>query len=139
LHSIHFLWEDFMIPTYTILYVSDVAKSLAFYSDLFGREPGVNTPGFGMFALENGQVWALWQLDAVIPASNAAPGGAEHAIPVASREALETLTTAWKSAGVPVILEPTEMDFGYCIVGLDPDGHRLRPFVPAPQTVAAQG
>lgn len=128
-----------MQPTYTILYVSDVEKSLAFYTDLFGQEPRIATPGFGLIAFENSQVWALWQLEHVLPSATAAAGGAEYAIPVASREALEALLTTWTTAGVPVIQQPTEMDFGYCIVGLDPDGHRLRAFVPAAQTVAAQG
>lgn len=128
-----------MQPTYTILYVSDVLKSIAFYSDLFGLEPRLATPGFGMIVFENNQVWALWQRDAVVPSVSAAPGGDEHSIPVESRKALEALLSKWQAAGVPVIQEPTEMDFGYCIVGLDPDGNRLRPFVPAAQTVAAQG
>jgi hypothetical protein len=30
-----------------------------------------------------------------------------------------------------------DLDFGYTFTALDPDGHRLRPFVPAPETAAA--
>ena len=35
--------------------------------------------------------------------------------------------------GLKVIQEPTDMDFGFTFVVEDPDGHRLRPFVPAPR------
>jgi hypothetical protein len=34
---------------------------------------------------------------------------------------------------VSIIQEPTDMDFGRTFVGLDPDGHRVRVFAPAPE------
>lgn len=126
-----------MEPIYTILYVADVPKSVAFYRDLFDKEPVHASPGFGLFTLENGTAWALWQRDEVEPAVSAQPGAAEYCFAIDSREALETLAAAWKGQGIPVVQEPVDLDFGYTFTALDPDGHRLRPFVPAPETAAA--
>jgi predicted enzyme related to lactoylglutathione lyase len=37
----------------------------------------------------------------------------------------------WQSFGARIAQPPTRMDFGFTGVALDPDGHRLRVFVPA--------
>lgn len=127
-----------MEPIYTILYVSDVQKSLAFYRSLFALEPVESSPGFAMFVLKSGLVWGLWQRDNVDPSVSVSGGGAEYCIRVESKEALDSLAEEWRDLGVSIAQEPTVMDFGYTFVGLDPDGHRLRPMAPAPHTVAAQ-
>ena len=36
----------------------------------------------------------------------------------------------WKQRGLPILQEPVQMDFGHTFVAADPDGHRLRVFVP---------
>ena len=36
----------------------------------------------------------------------------------------------WKDQGIPILQEPTSMDFGFTFLALDPDGHRLRIFAP---------
>lgn len=127
-----------MEPTYTILYVANVDRSVAFYRDVFGAEPVEHQPGFGMFVLTPGRAWGLWQRDAVEPAASSVVGGAEYCLPVGSREELDALAAAWRERGIPIEQEPTEMDFGYTFVALDPDGHRLRPMAPASHTEAGR-
>ncbi|HYJ12263.1 MAG TPA: VOC family protein [Thermomicrobiales bacterium] len=127
-----------MEPTYTILYVADVPRSVAFYRDLFGVEPVQDLPTFGMFVQSPGRAWGLWQREAVKPAVDAPAGGAEYCLPVESREEIDTLAASWRERGIPIVQEPTEMDFGYTFVALDPDGHRLRPMAPASHTEAAR-
>jgi catechol 2,3-dioxygenase-like lactoylglutathione lyase family enzyme len=130
--------ECFMEPTYTILYVADVDRSVAFYRDVFGAEPVEHQTGFGMFVLGPGRAWGLWQRETVKPATSDVVGGAEYCLPVGSREELDALADAWRERGIPIEQEPMEMDFGYTFVGLDPDGHRLRPMAPASHTEAAR-
>ncbi len=127
-----------MEPTYTILYVADVARSVAFYREVFGVEPVEQQPTFGMFVQTPGRAWGLWQRDQVKPAATESVGGAEYCISVGSREELDTLVAQWRERGIPIAQEPTEMDFGYTFVALDPDGHRIRPMAPAQHTEAAR-
>lgn len=127
-----------MEPTYTILYVTDVPRSIAFYRDILGVEPVEDHPTFGMFVQTPGRAWGLWQRDQVKPSVTEAAGGAEYCLPVGSHEEIDTLAAAWRERGIPIVQEPTEMDFGYTFVALDPDGHRLRPMAPASHTEAAR-
>jgi catechol 2,3-dioxygenase-like lactoylglutathione lyase family enzyme len=127
-----------MEATYTILYVDDVDRSVAFYREVFGVDPVEHQPAFGMFVQTPGRAWGLWQRDAVKPAVTESGGGAEYCLPVESREEIDTLAAAWRERGIPLLQEPTEMDFGYTFVALDPDGHRLRPMAPASHTEAAR-
>jgi hypothetical protein len=67
----------------------------------------------------------------VAPAATAAAGSSEIVMPVADRAALQALLADWRDRKIPIAQEPTQMDFGYTFVALDPDGHRLRVLVPA--------
>jgi catechol 2,3-dioxygenase-like lactoylglutathione lyase family enzyme len=127
-----------MEPTYTILYVADVDRSVAFYREVFEGEPVEHQPGFGMFVSAPGRAWGLWQRESVKPATADVVGGAEYCLRVGSREELDALAATWRERGYPIEQEPTEMDFGYTFVALDPDGHRLRPMAPASHTEAAR-
>ena len=80
----------------------------------------------------------LWSRHGVEPAPSAAGGGSEIGIAVDNPAAVDATCAAWKARGVSIAQEPTEMDFGRTFVGLDPDGHRLRVFAPAPEEGAAQ-
>lgn len=66
----------------------------------------------------------------VEPAATAAGGGGEIAFSVSSRDVVGNLFTDWTQRGLVIEQEPTDMDFGYTFVALDPDGHRLRVFAP---------
>ena len=39
----------------------------------------------------------------------------------------------WLARGLTLIQAPTRMEFGYTCMALDPDGHRLRLYCPAPE------
>ena len=119
-------------PNFILLYVDSPKASGDFYTSLLGREPVETSPTFVMFALGGGLMLGLWSRHTVKPAPVATGGGSEVGIAVGNAAAVDTTCTAWKAHGVSIIQEPTEMDFGRTFVGLDPDGHRVRVFAPAP-------
>jgi predicted DNA-binding transcriptional regulator YafY len=47
------------------------------------------------------------------------------------RQAIRSEHADWSRRGLKIAQPPTDMDFGRTFVALDPDGHRLRVFVPA--------
>jgi len=117
-------------PNQILNYVADPPKSAALYARIFGREPLQGTPGFAMFALENGTIFALWARKDVQPRATL-PGGTEIGFPVADDAAVERTHQDWMKLGLHIIQPPVRMPFGYTFTAADPDGHRLRVFVPA--------
>lgn len=117
-------------PNFVILYVDSPAASANFYEKLLGNKPVEASPTFALFALQSGLMLGLWSKHTVEPAAMAAGGGAELAFALDNRHELGELYAKWKSQELPIIQEPTLMDFGHTFVALDPDGHRLRAFVP---------
>ena len=73
----------------------------------------------------------LWSLNSVEPAATALPGASEVAFTGGNVAAVELVFTDWKKRGLTILQEPVRMDFGTTFVATDPDGHRLRVFVPA--------
>jgi catechol 2,3-dioxygenase-like lactoylglutathione lyase family enzyme len=120
-------------PTYVILYVKDASASAAFYGDLLGSAPVEASPNFSMFVLSSGIKLGLWAQHDVAPAVTAPPGGAELAIAMADADAVRTAHADFSRRKLPIAQEPTAAEFGYTFVALDPDGHRLRVFAPAPR------
>ncbi len=120
-----------MEPNFLILYVSDMAKSVAFYTDVIGHPPVNAADTFTTFALSSGVMFALWQRDDVEPAATT-PGGVEVCLPAESAAEVDAVAATWRERGVPIDQEPVQMGFGYTFVGQDPDGHRLRVFFTAP-------
>lgn len=53
-------------------------------------------------------------------------GGSELSLSDVGRDDVDRIYARWRELGVPMMLEPTELDFGYTFVAVDPDGHRLR-------------
>ena len=117
-------------PSYILLYVESAAASAAFYGDLFGRPPVESSPGFALFVLGSGVKLGLWTRHTVEPVATGT-GGGEIAIAVADMDTLHTVYADWVRRALPIAQPPTDMDFGRTFVALDPDGHRLRVFVPA--------
>jgi predicted enzyme related to lactoylglutathione lyase len=117
-------------PNFILLYVDSPAASAAFYADLLGRAPVESSPAFAMFALASGVMLGLWARRTVEPAASGT-GGAEIAFTAADADALDAAHSDWRGRGMRIVQPPTRMDFGYTFVALDPDGHRLRVFVPA--------
>ena len=118
-------------PNFVLVYVDSPAASGDFYRALLGRDPVEASPTFVLFALDSGLMLGLWSRHSVQPAASAAGGGAELAFPVAAPQAVDEAHARWQALGVPILLAPTDMEFGRSFVGVDPDGHRLRVFAPA--------
>lgn len=117
-------------PNQILNYVADPPRSAALYSRILGRDPIQATPGFAMFALENGTILALWARNDVQPRATL-PGGSELGFPVPDDAAVDRLHHEWIGLGLHIIQQPVRMPFGYTFTAADPDGHRLRVFVPA--------
>ncbi|CAN7351486.1 VOC family protein [Caballeronia sp. LjRoot31] len=118
-------------PNFIILYVDNPSVSANFYAGLLGKTPVESSPAFAMFILESGLKLGLWSRHTVEPAATAAPGGGELAFPVKDSDSVHSLFADWVRRGLEIIQRPTEMDFGFTFVALDPDGHRLRVFTPS--------
>jgi catechol 2,3-dioxygenase-like lactoylglutathione lyase family enzyme len=118
-------------PNFVILYVDSPPASAAFYADLLGRPPVESSPTFAMFALESGVMLGLWARHTVQPAPTSPTGSGELAFSVDDADAVHSTHADWRKRGLAIVQPPTDMDFGRTFVALDPDGHRLRVFVPA--------
>lgn len=108
-----------------VLYVNDVVASKAFYARLLGCEPVESSENFAMFPLPPVML-GLWARSEVCPAPAGNPGAMEIDFGVADAEAVAACHAEWTTLGLPIAQAPTQMDFGYTFVALDPDGHRLR-------------
>jgi len=117
-------------PNFFLLYVKNVDASAAFYGALLGRPPVEASPNFAMFALSSGVMLGLWGHHDVQPVPSAPAGGGEIGITLDSVAAVQSLHAEWAGRGLTILQAPTKMDFGYTFVASDPDGHRLRVFVP---------
>jgi catechol 2,3-dioxygenase-like lactoylglutathione lyase family enzyme len=117
---------------YILLAVRDPLKSAKLYSKVLGTEPVEKAPTFVLYVLGNGGKIGLWAVDEVEPKARPA-GGAEISFTEPDKAALLATHDAWKALGLAILQSPTDMDFGFTFTAEDPDGHRLRPFVPAPR------
>lgn len=117
-------------PNMILLYVQEPAKSVEFYSAVLNTKPMEQSPTFAMFQMNESTVLGLWAKHGVEPKVTAEAGATELGVHVADRATVEATHTDWKRRSVTIAQAPTKMDFGYTFVGLDPDGHRLRVFVP---------
>jgi len=117
--------------TFTILYVANVRQSAQFYADLLALPVLEESPGFAMLALPGGAMLGLWIKGGVAPAPTGGPGASELAFTEPDAGALQARYADWVDKGVPMLNPPMPMDFGLNFTAADPDGHRLRIFVPA--------
>ncbi|MFK4440986.1 putative lactoylglutathione lyase [Caballeronia udeis] len=115
-------------PDFIILYVDNPSASAHFYEGLLRKTPVESSPTFAMFIMESGLKLGLWSKHTVEPAAAAAGGGGELALSVSNSDTVHDLFADWVERGLEIIQRPTEMDFGFTFVALDPDGHRLRVF-----------
>ena len=121
-------------PDFTLLYVDSPQKSEAFYSALLGRAAVESSPTFALFVTDAGLKLGMWARHLVEPAPSVPAGGAEIVVPVEKPADVDMTHASWKTRGLRIVQDPTDMDFGRTFVALDPDGHRLRVFAPtAPQ------
>jgi predicted enzyme related to lactoylglutathione lyase len=118
-------------PNVFILYVDNPRASAAFYARLLDKPAVETSDTFALFALESGAKLGLWSRHTVEPAAAATGGGGEISFALRDRDAVQALHKTWIQRGLAVLQPPTEMDFGYTFVALDPDNHRLRVYAPA--------
>jgi len=83
-------------------------------------------PGFSVFALSDDVTLGLQAADEIEPAAEPCVGGSELSLSDVEHIDVDRLYAHWKALGIPMILEPTVLEFGYTFVATDPDGHRLR-------------
>lgn len=114
-----------------LLYVSDVAESVRFYTQLLGQGPVRAAEAFALFVLPGGVKIGLWWRGEIEPAAEGAPGSGEIAFTVADNAAVEALHADWAGRGWAILQKPTAMDFGFTCTTADPDGHRVRVFAPS--------
>jgi predicted enzyme related to lactoylglutathione lyase len=115
---------------YLLLAVKNPRRSAEVYDQLFGVKPVENSPTFVLYVLPTGLKVGLWAAGGMQPAPRPA-GGVELSFSLPDESAVRETYAAWTKLGLEVLQEPTRMDFGLTFVVADPDGHRLRPFVPA--------
>ncbi|MNJ59503.1 Glyoxalase-like domain protein [compost metagenome] len=115
-----------LVPPFTILYVSNPARSARIYRELFGRPPVEESPTFVMFVFESGAKLALWSSATVEPAVIQCAGAMELAFPQPDEANVDSGLAEWQARGLTIIQQPIRMEFGYTGMALDPDGHRLR-------------
>ncbi|MGL5812740.1 MAG: VOC family protein [Aeromonas sp.] len=123
------------IPQFSILYVTNPLRSALFYRELFDRPPVEECPSFAMFVFDSGAKFALWARDQVEPRVSQEAGAMELAFPLADDASVDASFAKWQADGLTIAQPPTRMEFGYTCVALDPDGHRLRLYCPAPELV----
>jgi catechol 2,3-dioxygenase-like lactoylglutathione lyase family enzyme len=119
-------------PNFMLFFVDSPAASAAFYGNLFGLEPLEASPTFALFALSSGLMLGLWSRHTAEPRPGAQAGGTELGLTVNDSAAVDATYADWEGRGLAILQPPVDLDFGRTFVALDPDGHRLRVFAPAP-------
>ena len=118
-------------PTAMLIYVTDIARSSAFYTALFGLKPALASPFYAMYKLDNGFEFAVYDRSKLQPAAGAMSSSVELGFTVPGVKELNELCGQWRADGIGIIMEPTKMYFGGThFMALDPDGHRLRVATP---------
>lgn len=113
-------------PNLFLVYVNDVERATAFYSDLFGIEPVVTTPRYVPFEVAPGVLFALWsgRADQVTPRT---PRTSEVGLMLPGpAAAIDALHTEWVAKGATVVEAPHDEVFGRTFVVSDPDGNLIR-------------
>lgn len=107
-----------------IVYVTDIERSVEFYSDLLELETEFASPRYVTFALADGVALALWtgNSDAL---ADAPARTTEVCLNVNGEEVMD-MFQAWTDKGVNVIKEPHQDVFGTTFVVADPDGNQIR-------------
>lgn len=122
-----------LAPQFSILYVTNPARSALFYRELFSRPPVEESPTFAMFVFESGARLALWDRNNVEPVVSQEAGAMELAFSLPDDASVDVGFAKWQASGLTIAQAPTRMEFGYTCMALDPDCHRLRLYCPAPE------
>ncbi|MFF0585369.1 VOC family protein [Streptomyces sp. NPDC003781] len=113
-------------PNLFLVYVTDVERATAFYSDLFDIKPVMTAPRYVPFEVAPGVLFALWSGHADRMTA-ATPRTSEVGIMIpGSSAAVDALHAEWVAKGVTVLEEPHDEPFGRTFVATDPDGNLIR-------------
>lgn len=112
-------------PNLFLVYVNDAERSTAFYSDLFGIEPGFVTPRYVSFEIATGVHFSLWSRGG--PVERETPRTSEVGLMLdGGADAIEARYAEWVTKGVTVVAEPYDDVYGRTFVVADPDGNLIR-------------
>ncbi|HEY8700715.1 MAG TPA: VOC family protein [Arthrobacter sp.] len=113
-------------PNLFLIYVKDVQRSTAFYSDLFQMGPVMVTPRYVPFEVAPGVLFALWS-GAGEDVTQKTPRSSEVGLMLpGSGDAVDRCYAEWTAKGVTVVDEPRDEVFGRTFVIADPDGNLIR-------------
>lgn len=113
-------------PNSIIIYVENVDKSTDFYIKILKSEPIERYLEFSVFALSNDFILGIQAKTGIDPKPQLNFGGFEICMSDISNQDVDDIYEQWCAFGVTFAMKPTQLDFGYTFVALDPDGHRLR-------------
>src|SRR5271165_4178625 len=106
------------------LYVNDMAREKAFYTDIVGLpvDEENSGPAFVMLQFGSGPLFAL-ESTSILPPGQAHPAGSfEIGLEV---EDVDGVYTSWKAKGVNLVSAPSDKPFGREFLARDPEGHYL--------------
>jgi predicted enzyme related to lactoylglutathione lyase len=111
---------------FVVLYVQDVKKVKAFYTDVLGLTvvEEVSSPTFVTLRTTGGSLLALQDKAAALmpPAREDQPGSVELSFEV---DDVDETWRRWKEQGVTVVTDPVDLSFGRYFLAQDPEGHWL--------------
>nr|HET6903327.1 VOC family protein [Ktedonobacteraceae bacterium] len=118
------------------LYVRDVEKAKAFYTDFLGMKfiPEFSSPTFVFLQPTHGTSIALQDLASLPPGVPAQPGGFEVNLEV---DDVNAAYQEWKAKGIELVSEVTDMGAGLWFRAKDTEGHVLAVYELYPQMKAA--
>ena len=112
-------------PNLQLIYVSDIDRSTAFYTMLFGAKPVFESPRYVAFAAEGEDLFAIWTGGNKPDVS--APRFSEVGIMLPSNDDVDRLFCKWKdNSEIKIMQEPYDEVFGRTFLVEDPDGHIIR-------------
>ncbi len=130
---------------FVILYVEDMAKVRAFYTEVLGLNvvEAVSGPHFVTLRPAGGSLLALQDKAASLfpPGRETAPGSVELSFAV---DDVDGTWRRWRDQGVEMVSEPMDLPFGRYFMAKDPEGHwlsayRFTPPAASPPDSAGQG
>lgn len=111
---------------FVILYVRDMEKLKAFYTQVLGMPvvDAVSGPNFVTLRTTGGSLLALQDKAAsqLPPRLEEQPGSVELSF---EADDVDATWTRWKENGVEMVTEPMDLPFGRYFLAKDPEGHYL--------------
>lgn len=117
------------------LYVRDIEKAKAFYTEFLGMKllPDFSSPTFIFLQPVEGTPVALQPLETLPPGVPAQAGGFEINLEV---DDLDAALQEWQAKGIEIVTEIADMGAGRWFRARDPEGHILSVYQMYPQVKA---